>query len=101
MRAVPRIARSWLFVLVVVLLASPVRAQTGTAALIGEVTDPQKQVVPGATVTLTNRQTGVERTTVSDERGQYRFTSMQPPAAAAVRVSGRLTQRKGNSISKK
>ncbi|MGQ0732645.1 MAG: carboxypeptidase regulatory-like domain-containing protein [Acidobacteriota bacterium] len=60
------------------MVAGPAWAQTGTAALIGEVADQQKQVVPGATVTLTNRQTGISQTTVSDDRGQYRFVSMPP-----------------------
>ncbi len=53
-------------------------AQTGTAALIGEVTDPQKQVVPGANVTITNVQTGATSTTVTDDRGAYRFASVRP-----------------------
>jgi hypothetical protein len=53
-------------------------AQTGTASLIGEVTDAQKSVIPGATVTLSNVQTGVAQTTVTDERGTYRFVNVQP-----------------------
>ena len=53
-------------------------AQTGTGSLIGEVADQQKQVVPGASVTLTDRQTGVAQTTISDERGQFRFVNMRP-----------------------
>jgi hypothetical protein len=53
-------------------------AQTGTAALIGDVVDEQKQVVPGATVTLTNRETGVSQTIVTDGRGAYRFASIAP-----------------------
>lgn len=74
----PRYARYWLFILAMALLPLPVHGQTGTAALIGEVTDQQKQVVPGATITLTSRQSGVERTAVTDDRGQYRFASLQP-----------------------
>src|SRR5262245_6123111 len=53
-------------------------AQAGTASLVGEVTDQQKQVVPGATITLSNRQTGVAQSTVSDERGNFRFVNMRP-----------------------
>jgi len=60
-------------------------AQSGTAALIGDVVDPQKQVIPGATVTLTNRQTGVSRNTVTDARGAYRFASL-PPGRYNVQV---------------
>ena len=53
-------------------------AQAGTATLVGEVTDQQKQVVPGASVTLTHRETGVSQTATSDARGQFRFVNMQP-----------------------
>src|SRR5687767_10722351 len=53
-------------------------AQTGTASLIGEVTDAQKSVIPGATVTLSSAQTGIAQTTVTDERGAYRFANVQP-----------------------
>ena len=42
-------------------------AQSGTASLNGEVTDAQKQVVPGALVTVTNTQTGTAQTVVTDE----------------------------------
>ena len=34
-------------------------------------------MIPGATITLTNSQTGVAQTTVTDERGAYRFVNMQ------------------------
>ncbi|HUE85702.1 MAG TPA: TonB-dependent receptor, partial [Vicinamibacterales bacterium] len=60
-------------------------AQTGTSSLIGEVTDAQKSVIPGATVTLTNAQTGVSQSSVTDERGAYRFANM-PPGRYEVRV---------------
>jgi hypothetical protein len=64
-------------------------AQTGTSSLIGEVTDAQKSVIPGATVTLTNARTNVGQTTVSDERGTYRFSNMQPgPYELRVELTG-------------
>lgn len=53
-------------------------AQTGTAALVGEVTDPQKQVIPGATVTATHVATAASQNTVTDERGNFRFSNLQP-----------------------
>jgi Carboxypeptidase regulatory-like domain len=59
-------------------VADAAMAQSGTATLVGDVTDQQKQVVPGAAVTLTHRQTGVSQTTTSDERGSFRFVNMQP-----------------------
>jgi hypothetical protein len=53
-------------------------AQTGTSSLIGEVTDAQKSVIPGATITLTNTSTNISQTAISDERGAYRFANMPP-----------------------
>ena len=55
------------YALVAVLLLaahSAAWAQTGTASLVGEVTDAQKSVLPGATITLTNSQTSVSQTVI-------------------------------------
>lgn len=78
MSSVSRLARSSVLAVLMALVAVSALAQSGTASLVGEVADQQKQVVPGATVTLTHRQTGVAQTSVSDDRGQFRFVSMQP-----------------------
>ena len=53
-------------------------AQTGTAALVGEVTDSQKQVIPGATVTVTHVATAASQVTTTDERGNFRLSNVQP-----------------------
>ncbi len=60
------------------LVAGAAWAQTGTAALAGDVTDPQKQVLPGATVTATHLATGASQVTITDERGGFRFGNVQP-----------------------
>ncbi len=49
-------------------------AQTGTATLQGVVVDEQKAAVPGATVTLTNTDTGTSRVTTTADNGSYQFT---------------------------
>ena len=59
-------------------IAGTAAAQTGTAALAGEVSDAQKQVIPGATVTVTHVATGASQVTTSDERGGFRFSNVQP-----------------------
>jgi hypothetical protein len=67
--------------LAVSLLASGVTtasAQVATATIQGEVTDETKGVLPGVTVTARNEQTGVSRFAVTDERGWYRITALQP-----------------------
>jgi hypothetical protein len=56
--------------------ALPSFAQLSTATLIGTVTDPQGSVIPGAKLTLTNLQTGVQTTAESNPSGNYRFQSV-------------------------
>ncbi len=55
-------------------------AQTGTAALIGTVSDQQGAVLPGVTVTLTGAESGVVRSTTTDTSGNYQILALQPGA---------------------
>jgi hypothetical protein len=73
-----RLFRYALVAVLVVTAHSAAWAQTGTSSLIGEIVDAQKSVIPGATITATNTSTNVSQTTVSDERGAYRFANMPP-----------------------
>src|SRR6266540_4296001 len=53
-------------------LSSPLLAQRSDRAVIGGVvTDPQGSGVPGATVTITNEETGVETVLVTNSAGAY------------------------------
>lgn len=57
-----------------VLLASlAVLAQIGGGSLVGNVTDPSGSAVVGAKVTVTNTETGVARSTESNETGYFEF----------------------------
>ena len=49
-------------------------AQINTATVNGVVHDESKAVLPGATVTATDLETGRRYTAVSDERGAYQFS---------------------------
>lgn len=60
--------------------------QTGTTSLRGTVTDPKQAVVQGATVTVTDPQTGFSRTVTTDDRGGYQVLQL-PPSAYIVGVS--------------
>jgi hypothetical protein len=51
-------------------------AQTSRGTVSGIVTDPTAAVIAGATVTLTNTQTGVERSTTTNSEGLYRFDAV-------------------------
>jgi hypothetical protein len=53
-------------------------AQVDTATLNGTITDPKGAVVPGATVTVTNKDTDVARTVATNGDGSYSFPSLQP-----------------------
>ncbi|MBI3264908.1 MAG: carboxypeptidase regulatory-like domain-containing protein, partial [Acidobacteria bacterium] len=55
-------------------------AQAGTAGVVGTVKDPQGAVIPGATITATNKATGAVRTTVTNQNGNYNLTALQPGA---------------------
>ncbi len=60
------------------LSARPAKAQVATAAINGTVTDTSGAVIPGASVTLLNANTGVRRTTVSNHVGNYSFVEIMP-----------------------
>jgi hypothetical protein len=59
------------------LLAAAAHAQFDTATVVGTVRDNSGAVVPGATVTLTNLETGIATTRVSDENGSYEFITVR------------------------
>src|SRR4029453_9339014 len=71
--------------LAAVLAAGSVGAQTVTGVISGTVVDPQKSVVPGATVTITNEATSDSRVAVTDDQGAFQVTNLQP-ARYTVRV---------------
>ena len=54
-------------------------AQEGTASLRGTVLDQNGAVVPAATVSIANQETGIDRrTATTNESGDYVFTSLTP-----------------------
>jgi Carboxypeptidase regulatory-like domain/TonB dependent receptor len=66
--------------------AVAVYAQTASSATItGIVTDPKGAIVPDATVTVRNADTGLERTTKTTSDAEYRFPNL-PPGVYTVRV---------------
>jgi hypothetical protein len=77
----PLIARGALLAL---LVATPAVAQD-TGTISGTIVDSSAQLVPGATVTLTNDNTADARTIVSNERGEFAFRAL-PPGSYTVRI---------------
>ena len=62
------------------LLATSAFAQVNTATVSGVVSDAQGLAVRGAKVTVTNIETGAERTTAVDDNGHYTIVGLVPGA---------------------
>ena len=75
-----RLTRPEVFSILIFLLIvlSPLTgfSQTTTGTILGTVTDAAGAVVPGATVTIKNVETGVTRNIVTDEGGRYRVPGL-------------------------
>jgi hypothetical protein len=72
------VVRTVAAMLLAVATVAPVRAQGGTGQIEGLVRDEQGGVLPGATVTLQNQATGVQRVAVTEADGRYRFPALGP-----------------------
>src|SRR5688572_26308509 len=64
--------------LVFVLMACTLDAQERFGSVTGTVTDTSEAAVPGATVTVTNKETGATRVVVSNGDGTYRVPDLTP-----------------------
>ena len=58
-------------VVVLAALSVPLAAQDAYGRVVGTVSDPQGAVISGAKITVTNTDTGVKSTTVTDSTGAY------------------------------
>ena len=69
-----------LLVLIAALIAAPAPAwsQAGRAGVSGTIFDEGKGVLPGVTVTITNEETGLTRTVVTDGQGQFAIPTLSP-----------------------
>src|SRR5215470_10055428 len=70
--------RSSVVFTIIALLFIPVTATAQSSLLRGTVTDAQNALIPGVVVTVTNVDTAVTRSTVSDDMGAYAFTQVPP-----------------------
>lgn len=76
-----------LVVVGLVVQAPSARGQSATATLTGTVEDPNGAAVPGATVTVENPATGLQRQTTTSSAGYFTFPPL-PPSTYTVRAEG-------------
>ncbi|HEY0320742.1 MAG TPA: TonB-dependent receptor [Pyrinomonadaceae bacterium] len=82
-----KLLRFSLAVFILVAMSALAVAQSTTdGAIGGSVTNPNKEVVPGATVTVRNVETGKEGTATADSEGRFRIVQL-PPGNYSVKVS--------------
>src|SRR5262245_27635319 len=74
-----KIVRTFFVFMVLLGLSAITMAQsTSTGAIGGVVTNPNKEVVPGAAVTVRNMGTNKEDTATSDDAGRFKVANLQP-----------------------
>jgi outer membrane receptor protein involved in Fe transport len=72
LRARRAVARACLATMCALAIALPAIAQSATGSIEGTVVDPSAAVLPGVTVTVTERDTGAVRSVVTDDQGLFR-----------------------------
>jgi hypothetical protein len=71
-----------------------------TSAIVGQVRDTTNAVVPGATVAITNLETGLRRSAKTDDAGRFNFPQLKPGAySVKAEAQGFEPQQNGNVIS--
>ena len=78
---------------------APLLAQGGRAEINGTITDAQKAVLPGVTVTVTNEETGLMREAVTDGTGRYVIPQLLPgPYTIKAELSGFQPMTRNNMV---
>jgi hypothetical protein len=77
---VTRLLRLVLILAFVASLSPPKALAQGetTSAIVGQVRDTTNAVVPGATVTIANPETGLKRSAKTDDAGRFNFPQLKP-----------------------
>jgi hypothetical protein len=97
-----RVALPSLFLVSVALFCAATAQPQGetTSAIAGQVTDATSAAIPGALVTITNRETGLQRRATADEQGRFNFPQLKPGAySVKAEAAGFDPQQNNNVIS--
>jgi outer membrane receptor protein involved in Fe transport len=74
-------------------------AQTSKGFVVGTVVDPNGAGITGATIKITNAETGVNRTTVSQENGSFRLDAVDPGSyTVEISAGGFKTSTRANVL---
>ena len=94
-----RIAKALALITLILTTALCTWGQTASTSLNGTVTDPKGSVIPGASLTLSNPQTGFNRETTANDQGVYQFLQV-PPASyeLTISASGFAKQKRSNVV---
>jgi len=94
--------RTWfvgLLAIVIGILLAPSAAFAQNAQITGSVKDSSGAIIPGATVTARNVDTGLTRTAVTEGSGEYRLPSLPPGRySVATELSGFSTETRPDII---
>src|SRR6476620_1572226 len=79
--------------ILIIATSQPLFPQASDGNIVGAVSDQTGASVAGATITLSNNQTGVKRTANTDNAGSYRFSNVPVgPYDLSATASGFATQ---------
>jgi hypothetical protein len=92
---------AFLVLMLACLLPAKARAQgETTSAIVGEVRDTTDAMVAGASVTITNHETGQQRTARTDDAGRFNFPQLKPGTySVKAEAKGFDAQQSDNVIS--
>ena len=75
---------------------TPAQGET-TSAIVGQVTDATNAAIPSATVTITSRESGLQRSAKTDDQGRFNFPQLKPGTySIRVEVAGFAPQQIDN-----
>jgi hypothetical protein len=69
-----------------------------TSAIAGQVTDATDAAIPGATVTIANREMGLQRSAKTDDEGRFNFPQLTPGAYTVKVEAQGFDSRQSNNV---